>query len=170
MYKLIYLAGGCFWGTEAYFSKLKGVARTQCGYANGNTVNPTYEEVCRADTGHAETVLVEYDSTVISTEKILTEFFKTIDPTTKNRQGNDFGSQYRSGVYYIDETDAPEIQSYVQKKQEEYARPIVTEILPLLRYFPAEEHHQRYLDKNPNGYCHVNLNLIQDEDRCCKRL
>ena len=163
--KQIYLAGGCFWGTEAYFSKLKGVARTLCGYANGNTVNPTYEEVCHSDTGHAETVLVEYDPSVIPTEKILTEFFKTIDPTTENRQGYDIGSQYRSGIYYVDETDAPIIQSFAQKKQEEYAKPIVTEILPLIGFYPAEEYHQNYLDKNPNGYCHVDLSQISEEDR-----
>jgi len=163
--KQIYLAGGCFWGTEAYFSKLKGVARTQCGYANGSTENPTYEEVCRSDTGHAETVLVEYDSTVNSTEKILTEFFKTIDPTTKNRQGNDFGTQYRSGIYYIDERDAPTIQNYVLKKQEEYTKPIVIEILPLQSFYPAEEYHQNYLGKNPGGYCHVDISMIREEDR-----
>ena len=165
MKKQIYLAGGCFWGTEAYFSKLKGVARTECGYANGNTANPTYEEVCRSNTGYAETVLVEYDSSAISTEKILAEFFKTIDPTTKNRQGNDFGTQYRSGIYYIDETDVPTIQSYVLKKQEDYAKPIVTEILPLQSFYPAEEYHQDYLGKNPGGYCHVDLSLISEEDR-----
>ena len=165
MTKQIYFAGGCFWGTEAYFFKLKGVTHTQCGYANGNTSNPTYEEVCRTDTGHAETVLVEYDSTVISTEKLLTEFFKTIDPTTRNRQGNDIGSQYRSGIYHIDEADAPVIHSYVMAKQKEYAKPIVTEILPLLCFYPAEEYHQHYLDKNPGGYCHVDLDQIRDEDR-----
>ena len=152
--KQIYFAGGCFWGTEAYFAALNGVVSTLCGYANGNTENPTYEEVCSADTGHAETVLVEYDPSVIATEKLLAEFFKTIDPTTKNRQGYDIGAQYRSGIYYIDEADAPIIQSYVLKKQEEYAKPIVTEILPLLNFYPAEEHHQNYLAKNPNGYCH----------------
>ena len=165
MKKQIYFAGGCFWGTEAYFAMLKGVTRTECGYANGNTANPTYEEVCRAETGHAETVLVEYDSSVISTEKLLTEFFKTIDPTTKNRQGNDFGTQYRSGIYYIDESDASAIQNYILKKQEEYSKPIVTEILPLQNYYPAEEYHQNYLGKNPGGYCHVDLNLIREEDR-----
>ena len=165
MIKQVYFAGGCFWGTEVYFSKLKGVTHTLCGYANGNTSNPTYEEVCRTDTGHAETVLVEYDSTVISTEKLLTEFFKTIDPTTKNRQGNDMGSQYRSGIYYADETDSPIIQNYVLKKQEVYAKPIVTEVLPLLCFYPAEEYHQHYLDKNPGGYCHVNIGLIREEDR-----
>ena len=109
--------------------------------------------------------MVEYDPRVIPTEKILTEFFKTIDPTTKNRQGYDIGSQYRSGIYYVDEADVPTIQNYVLKKQEDYTEPIVTEILPLIYYYPAEEYHQDYLAKNPHGYCHVNLNLIRGEDR-----
>ena len=161
--KQIFLAGGCFWGTQAYFSKLKGVTRTLCGYANGKTANPTYEEVCGSNTGHAETVLVEYDPSVISTEKLFTEFFKTIDPTTKNRQGNDAGTQYRSGIYFVDEADAPVIQSYIANKQAEYAKPIVTEVLPLSNFYPAEEYHQHYLDKNPNGYCHVDFNLINEE-------
>ena len=165
MKKLIYLAGGCFWGIEAYFSKLKGVSRTLCGYANGKTENPTYEEVCKADTGHAEAVLVEFNDLVITTEKLLTEFFKTIDPTAKNRQGNDIGTQYRSGIYFADEADSQIIQSYVSRKQEEYAKPIITEILPLLNFYPAEEYHQHYLDKNPNGYCHVDINQIREEDK-----
>ena len=165
MTKQIYFAGGCFWGTEAYFAKLKGVVKTLCGYANGYTVKPTYEEVCRTDTGYVETVLVEYDPSVVPIEKLLTEFFKTINPTTKNRQGNDIGTQYRSGIYYSDETDAPIIQSYVMKKQEEYTKPIVTETLPLQNFYPAEEYHQHYLDKNPSGYCHVDLNMIREEDR-----
>ena len=163
--KQIYLAGGCFWGTEAYFSMLKGVTNTLCGYANGKTENPTYEEVCGSDTGHAEAVMVEYDPSVISTEKLLTEFFRTIDPTTINRQGHDIGSQYRSGIYYSDEADAPVILNYVRDKQKGYARPIVTEAAPLLNFYPAEEYHQKYLDKNPNGYCHVDLGLIQEGDR-----
>ena len=165
MKRQIFFAGGCFWGTEAYFSRLKGVTCTLCGYANGNTANPSYEEVCKSDTGHAETVLVEYDPCVISIQKLLTEFFKTINPTTKNRQGFDIGRQYRSGIYYVDEMDAPIIQGYVLKKQEEYSEPIVTEILPLLNFYPAEEFHQNYLDKNPNGYCHVDLSLIREDDR-----
>ena len=165
MKKHIYFAGGCFWGTEAYFAKLKGVISTLCGYVNGTTEDPTYEDVCRLDTGHAETVLVEYEPSAIQTEKLLTEFFKTIDPTAINRQGNDIGTQYRSGIYYIDEADAPIIKNYVLKKQEEYAKPIATEVLPLRNFYPAEEYHQQYLEKNPNGYCHVDLSLINDEDR-----
>jgi len=165
MGKQIYFAGGCFWGTEAYFSLLKGVIDTECGYANGTTENPSYEEVCYSNTGYAETVLVEYDPSVISIEKLLTEFFKTMDPTTLNRQGNDVGSQYRSGIYYVDEADASTIQNYVSNKQKEYSVPIVTEVSPLLNFYPAEEYHQNYLEKNPGGYCHVNLNLILEEDK-----
>ena len=109
--------------------------------------NPTYEDVCRGNTGHAETVMIEYDDSMIKLDKLLTEFFKTINPTTKNRQGNDIGSQF------------------IENKQREYSRPIVTEVLPLLCYYPAEEYHQNYLDKNPGGYCHVDLNLIQKDDK-----
>ncbi len=165
MNKQIYFAGGCFWGTEAYFAMLRGVAATQCGYANGHTENPVYEDVCRRDTGHAETVLVEYDDSVIPLDKLLTEFFKTIDPTTLNRQGNDIGSQYRSGIYFADEADRPVIESFVAKKAQEYAGPIVAEVLPLSCYYPAEEYHQRYLDKHPGGYCHVDLRRIAEEDK-----
>ena len=163
--KQIYLAGGCFWGTEAYFERLKGVTDTLCGYANGKTANPTYEEVCRANTGYAETVFIEYDPSVISLEKLLTEFFKTIDPTTKNRQGNDIGSQYRSGIYFVDAADAPVIQNLFADKQKKCIKPIVTEALPLSNFYPAEAYHQHYLDKNPGGYCHVDLGLICPEDR-----
>ena len=165
MTKQIYLAGGCFWGTQAYFERLKGVTDALCGYANGKTANPTYEQVCRDNTGHAETVLVEYDPDLISLEKLLTEFFKNIDPTTKNRQGNDIGSQYRSGIYFVDEADAPVIQGFIASKQQDFTSPIVTEVLPLSNFYPAEAYHQHYLDKNPNGYCHVDLGLIRPEDR-----
>ena len=132
MKKKIYFAGGCFWGTQAYFSLLRGVVNTQCGYANGTAKNPTYEDVCRGNTGHAETVMIEYDDSMIKLDKLLTEFFKTINPTTKNRQGNDIGSQYRSGIYYVDDADINTIQEFIENKQREYSRPIVTEVLPLL--------------------------------------
>lgn len=165
MKKQIYFAGGCFWGTQAYFSLLRGVVNTQCGYANGTTKNPTYEDVCRGNTGHAETVMIEYDDSIIKLKKLLTEFFKTINPTTENRQGNDIGSQYRSGIYYVDNADIKTIQEFIKNKQREYSRPIVTEVLPLSCYYPAEEYHQDYLKKNPGGYCHVDLNLIDKNDR-----
>ena len=109
--------------------------------------------------------MIEYDDSMIKLDKLLTEFFKTINPTTKNRQGNDIGSQYRSGIYYVDDADINTIQEFIENKQREYSRPIVTEVLPLLCYYPAEEYHQNYLDKNPGGYCHVDLNLIQKDDR-----
>lgn len=165
MNKCIYFAGGCFWGTEAYFSMIKGVINTQCGYANGTTKNPTYEEVCNQSTNHAETVMVEYDDSVITLDKLLNEFFKIINPTAKNRQGNDIGNQYRSGIYYSNVSDSSTIKNFIESKKYEYDRPIVTEVLPLSCFYPAEDYHQHYLDKNPGGYCHVDLSLIKKEDR-----
>lgn len=154
----IYLAGGCFWGLEAYMKELPGVYNTDVGYANGNTENPTYEQVCYDNTGHAETVKVVYDPSRISTEQLLDGFFKVVDPTSVNQQGNDHGSQYRSGIYYEDEADKAVAQSVAEKQQARYVSPIVTEILPLDNFYTAEEYHQDYLDKNPGGYCHINLN------------
>ena len=154
----IYLAGGCFWGIEAYMKKLPGVYDTDVGYANGNTENPTYEQVCYDNTGHAETVKVIYDPSGISTEQLLDGFFKVVDPTSVNKQGNDRGSQYRSGIYYVDETDKPIAEAVAARQQERYSTPIATEIMPLDSFYLAEDYHQDYLDKNPNGYCHINLN------------
>lgn len=154
----IYLAGGCFWGIEAYMKKLPGVYDTDVGYANGNTENPTYEQVCYNNTGHAETVKVLYDPMDISTEQLLNGFFKVVDPTSVNRQGNDRGSQYRSGIYYVDETDKAIAEAVVSRQKEKYSAAIVTEILPLDNFYLAEDYHQDYLDKNPGGYCHINLN------------
>ena len=153
----IYLAGGCFWGMEAYIKKLPGVYDTDEGYANGNTENPTYEEVCYKNTGHAETVKVLYDPMMLSTEKLLDGFFKVIDPTSVNQQGNDVGSQYRSGIYYVDEADKAVAEAAVNRQKEKYTAPIVTEVLPLDNFYLAEDYHQDYLDKNPGGYCHINL-------------
>lgn len=151
----IYLAGGCFWGVEAYMQRLFGVADAESGYANGNTEHPTYEQVCYEDTGHAEAVKVVYDARRITLETLLEHFFSLIDPTTKNRQGNDMGRQYRSGIYYTRPEDRPRIEKVLQKEQQKYKKPIVTEVLPLAQYFPAEEYHQDYLEKNPRGYCHI---------------
>ena len=158
--KEIYLAGGCFWGMEGYFSRLIGVKDVQSGYANGMTENPTYEEVCSGKTGHAETIKVIYDDTKISLHAILDEFFKVVDPTTVNCQGNDKGIQYRSGIYYVDKSLKPMIEARMLKEKERYTKPIVTEVLPLDNYYPAEEYHQDYLDKNPNGYCHIDFGLL----------
>ena len=158
----IYLAGGCFWGIEAYMKKLPGVRDTDVGYANGNTENPTYEQVCYDNTGHAETVKVVYDPALISTEQLLDGFFKVVDPTSINRQGNDRGSQYRSGIYYVDEADKAIAESAAARQKENYKDPVVTEILPLNQFYLAEEYHQNYLEKNPGGYCHINLNAADE--------
>lgn len=151
----IYLAGGCFWGTEKYLSCIRGVLSTQVGYANGNTENPTYEEVCRNNTGHAETVRVVYDPAVLPLELLLELYYESIDPVSVNRQGGDVGTQYRTGIYYVDEKDRPVIDRSIAKLQKNYSKPIAIEVEPLKNFYPAEEYHQKYLDKNPFGYCHI---------------
>lgn len=160
--KTIYLAGGCFWGIEGYFKRLKGVLHTEAGYANGRTTNPSYEEVCKQNTGHAETIKLEYDADILSLTDILRHFFRIIDPTTLNRQAHDVGTQYRSGIYYVDAADRDIIQAAIQAEQGRYAAPIVVENLPLQNFFPAEEYHQDYLDKNPQGYCHIDLQKARE--------
>jgi len=158
MIKEIYLAGGCFWGSQAFLDKIPGVVSTQVGYANGKRLNVTYEEVCHDNTGHAETVFTRYDAAVLPTEKLLSAFFEIIDPVSLNRQGGDKGEQYRTGIYYTDEADLPVIKKFVEGEQKKYKAPVVTEVKPLENYSPAEEYHQKYLQKNPGGYCHVDLN------------
>ena len=153
--KDIYFAGGCFWGVEKYFSLISGVHDTTVGYANGNTENPTYEEVCHRDTGHAETVHVVYSKNQIGLKELTERFFKIIDPTSLNRQGGDVGTQYRTGIYCVNEGDFDEIRQVVAEVQKKYDAAIVTELTPLRNFYPAEEHHQDYLVKNPNGYCHI---------------
>lgn len=155
--KEICLAGGCFWGTQAYMKLLPGVVDTQVGYANSNVEHPSYEEVCTGGTGAAEAVLVTYDPHVISFELLLEAFFRTIDPTLVNRQGNDIGTQYRSGIYWIDEADVSAIRAVLMREQERYERPLAVEVMHLESFAPAEAYHQDYLDKNPFGYCHVDL-------------
>jgi methionine-S-sulfoxide reductase len=153
--KQIYLAGGCFWGTEKYLSLIPGVLDTEVGYANGNTANPGYEDVCYRDTGHAETVKVEYDPAVLELPALLSLFYQVIDPTSINRQGADRGVQYRTGIYYVDEADGPAIRKSLAGLQTQYDKPLAVEAEPLKNYYPAEEYHQKYLDKNPGGYCHI---------------
>ena len=154
-FKEIYLAGGCFWGTEKYLSGIKGIVTTDVGYANGNTENPTYQEVCRNNTGHAETVRVLYDPVRIRLEFILKLYYDVINPISVNRQGEDSGTQYRTGIYYADVADIPMIRKSLEELQAKYDTPIAIEVLPLRNYYLAEEYHQKYLDKNPNGYCHI---------------
>ena len=160
----IVLAGGCFWGTEAYIRKLSGVTFTEVGYANGHVVNPSYELVCTGTTGAAEAVLVKYDPDVLPLERLISEYFKTINPLTENRQGNDIGSQYRSGIFYSNPDDTPVIQKVIREEQKNYDEHIVTALEPLTSFYKAEEYHQDYLEKNPDGYCHVDLSLLPKED------
>lgn len=159
--KQIYLAGGCFWGTQKYLSVIKGVKETEAGYANGNMENVTYQQVCRENTGHAETVKVIYDEEEIDLELLLDMFYDVIDPTTINRQGNDTGTQYRTGIYYTDASVLDVITKSINNLQMKYEKPIVIEIKPLINYCRAEEYHQKYLDKNPNGYCHISFDKIK---------
>ena len=154
MLKEIYLAGGCFWGTEQAFKQLAGVTDTEVGYCNGHTANPTYKEVCTDTTGHRETVKVVYDPDVTSLATIMEAYFLCIDPTIANRQGGDIGSQYQTGVYYSDEGDLPFLSELFAQKKKEYD-PFLVELLPLDNFWPAEEYHQDYLVKNPHGYCHI---------------
>jgi peptide methionine sulfoxide reductase msrA/msrB len=159
--KEIYLAGGCFWGTEKYLSQIYGVVDTDVGYANGKTENPTYEEVCRHDTGHAETVHVVYDPQKVRLQFLLDLYYDAIDPTTVNRQGADRGTQYRTGIYYVDDGDKPVIVRSITELQKKLHKPVAIEVLPLQNYYPAEEYHQKYLEKNQNGYCHISQGKFQ---------
>jgi len=156
--KTIIVAGGCFWGVEAYMSKINGIIETNVGYANGKKQDPTYDEVCLGETGHAEACLITYNEAIISLEKILNKFWGIIDPTVLNMQGPDIGHQYRSGIYYNDKKDLEIILRTKNEVQSKYDKPIVTEILPLSCFYDAEDYHQKYLQKNPGGYCHINLN------------
>ncbi|ORX23465.1 peptide-methionine (S)-S-oxide reductase [Thermoanaerobacterium sp. PSU-2] len=159
--KEIVLAGGCFWGVQAYFDTIDGVIETKVGYANGNKENPTYEEVCTNTTGFAEACYVKYDEKIISLEDLLRSYWKIVDPTLKNRQCNDIGTQYRTGIYYIDDDDVNVILRSKEEEQKKYEKPIVTEIEPLKNFYDAEEYHQKYLKKNPNGYCHIPRELFE---------
>lgn len=155
--KQIVLAGGCFWGVEEYFSRIPGVVETKVGYANGTVPNPTYEQVKTSTTGHAESVYIQYDEHKINLEEILEKYWEIIDPTVLNRQGPDIGSQYRTGIFFIHPDDEEIIKKSKNEEQKKYDQPIVTEIKPLKSFYPAEEYHQKYLKKNPNGYCHIKL-------------
>lgn len=152
----IYLAGGCFWGLEEYFSRIAGVTATTVGYANGQVETTNYQLIKQTD--HAETVQVIYDEKVVSLREILLYYFRVIDPLSVNKQGNDVGRQYRTGIYYQDEADVPTIYEVVQEQEYQLGRKIAVEVEPLRHYILAEDYHQDYLKKNPNGYCHINVN------------
>lgn len=160
----LYLAGGCFWGVEAYMSRILGVQDVTSGYANGEGENPTYQDVIQGKRGFAETVHVKYDPKQVDLTKLLDYYFRVIDPTSVNKQGNDRGIQYRTGIYYTSPEEAEIIKQVVAREQEKYSKPIVTEVLPLQNYYLAEEYHQDYLVKNPNGYCHIDLSILDEQE------
>jgi peptide-methionine (S)-S-oxide reductase len=152
----IVLGGGCFWCTEAVFVKVRGVTDVESGYCNGETLQPSYEQVCTGRTGHNEVVKLEYDPEAISLREILEIFFVIHDPTTLNRQGNDSGTQYRSGIYCTTPAQHEEAEAMLRQMSQDklFGSPIVTEVLPLANYSPAEDYHQDFFEKNPTqGYC-----------------
>lgn len=157
MNKVIYLAGGCFWGMERLMQSIPGVTGTECGYANGHEgAEASYTAVCGGRTGFRETVRVEYDSELVSLEKLLFIYFSVIDPTVFERQGFDIGSQYQTGIYYTDDSSREIVERIAALEKAEYGRRFYVEIEALRNYFPAEEYHQDYLINNPGGYCHIN--------------
>ena len=164
MKKEIYLAGGCFWGTQKFFDQFAGILETEVGYANGPSGHPGYQDVC-AGSGHAETVKIVYDDAVISLSRLLEYYFLTIDPLSYHRQGMDKGIQYRTGIYYTDAADLPELEAAYAEEQAKYRRKLEVELRPLENFFPAEEYHQKYLDKNPGGYCHIPGRLLNLQNR-----
>lgn len=159
--KIIYLAGGCFWGVEEYMLRNINVENIEVGYANGKTTETSYREIGK--TNHSEVVKIEYNKNSTSLEEILKQYFKIIDPTAINRQGNDVGTQYRTGIYYEDEEDKIIIENFINSIREEYYKEIVVEIEKINNYVKAEEYHQRYLRKNPNGYCHIDFSKDKEE-------
>lgn len=156
----IYLAGGCFWGTEHFLKQIQGVVSTEVGYANGHTKNPSYEEVCTGKTGFAETVKILYDPSQVALQTILELYFLTIDPTSLNRQGGDRGEQYRTGIYYTSAKDVDIIKASLKTLEGKYTEPLVIEVKPLSNFYVAEDYHQAYLEKNKNGYCHISPELF----------
>lgn len=151
----IYLAGGCFWGLEEYFSRISGVQQTSVGYANGQVETTNYQLI--KETDHAETVQVVYDEKVVSLREILLYYFRVIDPLSVNQQGNDRGRQYRTGIYYLEEADLPTINTVVREQELLIGRKIAVEVEKLRHYILAEDYHQDYLKKNPGGYCHIDV-------------
>ncbi|MEG0365449.1 MAG: peptide-methionine (R)-S-oxide reductase MsrB [Coprobacillus sp.] len=158
----IYFGGGCFWGVEKYFSCIEGVLETEVGYANGNKENPTYQEVCTSSTDFVECVHVLFDEDVVSLSFLLDMFYKVVDPTSLNRQGNDIGTQYRSGIYYIDKSDSKTIKESLLILKQRIKKEVVIECLPLNNFYLAEQYHQKYLDHNPNGYCHISKSMFEE--------
>jgi len=163
--KRIVIAGGCFWGVEAYYKKLKGIINTNVGYTNGNKENPTYEELIKKVATHAEAVEIYYDENIITLNKILEHMFRFIDPTSINKQGGDVGIQYRTGVYYNTKEDKEIIDRFIDDKRQEIKKDIAVEVILENGFYLAEDYHQNYLDVNPSGYCHVDFRLINDDEK-----
>lgn len=160
--KTIYLAGGCFWGVEKYFSMVKGVVHTKVGYANGHKINPSYTDLKSGLDDASETVEIKYDESLISLTKLIELYLRVIDPFSVNKQGEDVGIQYRTGIYYIDNNDEKIIKQYLKDIN------LINhqiEILPLKSFYDAENYHQDYLNKNPNGYCHINMAKLKEDER-----
>jgi len=157
----IFLAAGCFWGAEKYLKLIEGVTFTEVGFANGNTDNPTYKEVYTDQTGYAETVHLRYNPTIVSLRFLLEMYFKAIDPTSRNKQGEDEGTRYRTGIYYNDPADLPIVDDVVAEEAKKYGLQLQVEVEPLRNFYPADEYHQDYLDKNPSGYCHLPIALFE---------
>lgn len=151
----IYFAGGCFWGTEHYFKQIRGVVATEVGYANGNTQSPTYQQVYTDTTGYAETVHIVYNPQQVTLQLLTELFFRSIDPTSLNRQGEDTGTRYRTGVYYTSAAELPLLKDIFNRVEQAIGKPLAVELEPLKNFYKAEEYHQDYLDKNPEGYCHI---------------
>ncbi len=158
--KTIYLAGGCFWGVQKFFDQFDGVVSTEVGYANGPDAAPSYRDVCNSS-GHAETVKIVYDESVISLTELLKYYFMVIDPLSVNRQGNDKGIQYRTGIYYTDEDQLAEASTVWKAEEEKAGAKLAVELEPLANFFSAEDYHQKYLVKNPGGYCHIPRGMFQ---------
>ncbi|BCR35980.1 peptide-methionine (S)-S-oxide reductase MsrA [Mariniplasma anaerobium] len=163
--KSIVLAGGCFWGVEAYFDQLKGISETSVGYVDGDKKNPTYHEVCNGLASHAEACKVIYDENVISLEGVLEHFFRIMNPFSLNKQGNDYGNQYRSGIYLDDMSEKPLVEAYMKSYFGKNYDRVVVKVKENKDYALAEDNHQKYLKKNPFGYCHVNLGLAKRDEK-----
>ncbi len=163
--KKVVLAGGCFWGVEAYFQMLKGVIETSTGYVDGNFRNPTYEQVCANVATHAEAVEVIYDENLTSIEVLLEHYLRFVDPFSINKQGHDIGRQYRTGIYVDDDEDEERVLKYFKTYFKEDFNRVQIKVKKNLDYDRAEAYHQKYLDKNPSGYCHVNLGLVKESEK-----
>ena len=159
--KTIVLAGGCFWGVQHYFKQMRGVLQCTAGYTGGSVADPSYEQVYTDTTGHAEAVRVTYDEALLPTETLLRRYLCSIDPLSENRQGNDVGTRYRTGIFYTDPADAAPVRRMLDALGAELGAAPCVQVAPLETFYPAEDFHQDYLDRNPGGYCHLPLKLMR---------